>query len=367
MSDAVATVRDMTRSLQTDDGTETAPDDLAPLAVRAAPPTHAPLPPAGLGLTWRALTAADAPVLHTLVAAIEEAEQPPFRTDPDEVAERFDGAWKDVPHDSLGGWDADGQLRAWGFVEVRPGDTRTVRAFLEGGVHPAWRGRGIGRALLAWQDARGRQKLVEQGKELPARLVVYTEDEAVDTRRLLDRAGFAPRRYYRAMRRDLASPLPDVRPVDGIHVVPWSPDLDEHVRTAHNDAFRDHWGSEPATPESWAAGRSKFAPAWSFVALDRTADGPVVAGYALSSRYEQDWEVNGYTSGYTGTLGVRRAYRRRGVAPALLAASMAAFRADGMQYAELDVDSENPSGAHGLYARLGYEVTHGSVMYSVEI
>jgi ribosomal protein S18 acetylase RimI-like enzyme len=55
------------------------------------------------------------------------------------------------------------------------------------------------------------------------------------------------------------------------------------------------------------------------------------------------------------------------VAPALLAASMGAFRADGMQYAELDVDSENPSGALGLYTRLGYEVVHGSAMYSIEL
>jgi mycothiol synthase len=139
------------------------------------------------------------------------------------------------------------------------------------------------------------------------------------------------------------------------------------VRQAHNDAFRDHWGSEPATPESWAGGRSKFAPGWSFLALDESGDRPVVAGYALSSRFEQDWAVHGYTSGYTGTLGVRRAYRRRGVAPALLAASMAAFRDDGMQYAELDVDSENPSGALGLYSRLGYEVVHGSAMYSIEL
>ena len=87
----------------------------------------------------------------------------------------------------------------------------------------------------------------------------------------------------------------------------------------------------------------------------------------MSGRYEQDWAVLGYTTGYTDTLGVRRAYRGRRLAPALLAASMAAFRADGMQYADLDVDTENPSGAHSLYARLGYEVTHGSAMYSIEL
>jgi ribosomal protein S18 acetylase RimI-like enzyme len=108
-----------------------------------------------------------------------------------------------------------------------------------------------------------------------------------------------------------------------------------------------------------------FAPQWSHVAVDEATG--EVAGYTISGRYEHDWEVAGFTSGYTELLGVRRAWRGRGLAPALLTAAMASFRADGMQYAELDVDTENPSGAHGLYASLGYEVTHGAIMYTIEV
>ncbi|WP_298456990.1 GNAT family N-acetyltransferase [uncultured Cellulomonas sp.] len=356
----------------TDTSTQPSPaPTLRPIAERAQPPATLSEPPQALGLRWRPLERADAGELHGLVAAIEDADQPPTRTDVDEVAEKFDGDWKDMARDSLAGWDADGVLRAYGTAEVRPGDSRTVRAFLDGGVHPQWRGRGIGRALFAWQLGRGRQKLAESGKELPARLAAYAEEDAAGTRRLLAAAGLEPRRYYRTMRRDLAGELPVVELDAGLRVVPWSPELDEAVRFAHNDAFRDHWGSEPATAESWSTGRSKFAPEWSFLVLDEAAEpvdgAPVVAAYAMTGRYEQDWAVAGYTSGYTEILGVRRAYRGRRLAPALLAASMAAFRADGIQYAELDVDTENPSGAHGLYERLGYEVRHGSVMYSIEL
>jgi ribosomal protein S18 acetylase RimI-like enzyme len=77
--------------------------------------------------------------------------------------------------------------------------------------------------------------------------------------------------------------------------------------------------------------------------------------------------VAGRTSGYTDLLGVRRAWRGRGLAVALLAAATAAFRADGMQDAALDVDTANPSGAHGLYAALGYRATHGSATYALEL
>ncbi len=43
------------------------------------------------------------------------------------------------------------------------------------------------------------------------------------------------------------------------------------------------------------------------------------------------------------------------------------YRADGMQYAELGVDTANPSGANGLYASLGYAVLHGSTLVTIEL
>jgi len=337
-----------------------------PLAERVAAPESLPEPdPAATGLTWRPLTRDDVPALAALVAVVEEHDASPLRTSEAEVGEWFDGAWKDLPADSRVGVDADGAVRAWLLADAPPGDERTVRVFLAGGVHPQWRRRGIGGALVAWGTARARQKLAASGKEAPARIATYLEEHRADAIALYTGAGFTPARYYTDMRRDLARPLPEVREPEGVRIVPWTPELDDAVRLAHNEAFADHWGSEPRTPEAWQQGRAMFAPQWSHVALD--AETGEVAGYALSGRYEQDWPVSGYTSGYTELLGVRRAWRGRGVGPALLTAAMASYRADGMQYAELDVDTENPSGAHGLYASLGYEVTHGSAVYSIEL
>jgi ribosomal protein S18 acetylase RimI-like enzyme len=47
----------------------------------------------------------------------------------------------------------------------------------------------------------------------------------------------------------------------------------------------------------------------------------------------------------------------------LLIRSLQAFAADGMQYAGLDVDSENPSGAVALYTGVGYEVERRRASY----
>ncbi len=340
---------------------------LEPIAVRADAPEVLELPPAHLELVWRPLQAADAPALFALIQAIDEADAAPQRESLEEVVDLFEGAWKDMHRDSIVGVDAGGTPRAYGIVEVRPGDTHTVRAFLRGGVHPQWRGRGLGRAVSAWVEGRGRQKLVEAGKELPARLGVFVDEAARDQRRLWAAAGFSPVRWYTDMRRDLAAPLPDVPEPAGVRIVGWTPELDDAVRLAHNEAFADHWGSEPHTVETWRHD-SHFMPTWSFVALADGEDGPpAVAGYLLSGRYEQDWEPLGYTCGYTELLGVRRPWRGGGLASALLHRAMAAYRADGMQYASLGVDTANPTGAHGLYGRLGYEATHGQVLYSVEL
>ncbi len=366
--------------------------DLAPIAERADAPSQLPTVTAG-DLAWRPATRDDAPALLELRNTIAEADREPYRETLEEILEMFDAPWRRYDTDSLLGFDRDGVLRAYGLVDTTPGDTRTVRAFLFGGVHPERRREGIGRELFAWQVARGRQVLAASGKDLPARIAVFAEDDGpADKNHLYERFGFGARRFYSELMRDLrdldAAPVPEVTLDGSLRVVPFEPRYDDATRLAHNDAFRDHWGSEPQTPEQWTNGRSAFAPQWSFVVVDDAPDvdallasphtdadtaaalgagEPLVVGYQIAARFEEDWGVRGFTFGYTEILGVRRAYRGRKIAVAALAAGMRAFARDGMQFAALDVDTANPSGANGLYASLGYTKTHGSRMYSVEL
>ena len=55
-------------------------------------------------------------------------------------------------------------------------------------------------------------------------------------------------------------------------------------------------------------------------------------------------------------VSVRRRWRRRGVARALIAAAMRATRERGLSTAALGVDTQNPTGALGLYEALGFTV-----------
>jgi len=338
---------------------------MAPIAERAAPPAHPTLPDPALGLTWRGLGPDDAPALLEVIVAGQAQDRLPYRTNADEVAEMFEGDWKDNARDTLGGFDADGVLSAWSQVTTAPGDTTIVRAFVFGGVHPRLRGSGIGSAMVAWQTGRARQLLAASGKEVPGRIAAYVDDTAPDSAEVYRAAGYTPIRYYVEMQRALDVEVPARAAPDGVRIAPWTPERDEDVRLAHNETFADHWGSQPRTAAEWAQGRGQFAPTWSRVAVDEATG--QVAGYVLSHRYEEDWPVLGHSSGYTDLLGVRRAWRGRGLGVALLAAAMQSYRDDGIEYAEIGVDTANPSGAHGMYASLGFTVFHSETMLTIEV
>jgi ribosomal protein S18 acetylase RimI-like enzyme len=69
------------------------------------------------------------------------------------------------------------------------------------------------------------------------------------------------------------------------------------------------------------------------------------------------------TGAYVYDLGVRPAWRRRGVALALLHHTFSEFRRRGFAAAELDVDSESLTGALRVYERAGMHVIRQELSY----
>ena len=122
-------------------------------------------------------------------------------------------------------------------------------------------------------------------------------------------------------------------------------------------------GSDALGPDSWrhfVHGSPGFRADCSWLALD----GQTVAGYTLCSVTNQ---ADGAPIGWLGTIGVRRAYRRRGIASALIARSLASFAACGAVAAGLDVDAENVTGAVRVYGALGFRTWEASVIYTKRI
>lgn len=329
--------------------------DLPPLSERvSAPPTHVPRHPAIA--RWRPARPDDVDAVWEVVKAMDAADHPNYITTREEVAEELGYSFVDLERDTLLAETESGRVVAVGIVFEPPRKETLVREFLNGGVHPAFTGMGIGRELLAWQVARGEQKLAASEARLPGWLVGYADERAPRRERLLRAGGLEPVRYFLGLERDLASPIPEVRPADGVRLQPYSAELSEAVHRARDEAFGDHWGSQPMSDEQWESFLGgTFRPDLSFVALAAGDDGERVAGFVLTQVNEDDWTAQGFTGAYVAALGTTRAHRGRRIAPALLSATLTACAERGWERVTLDVDAENPTGALALYTRLGFE------------
>ena len=302
-------------------------------------------------LTWRPLLGEDAEALHALRRAVETADALPFRISLAELQHELGNPDGPLELDTLGAFTGDGRLVAFGRVRARLAGT-SGRVNLDGDVHPAMRRQGLGTRLLAWSEARARALLAE-GAGGRGELLVECDARAVDRPALFRAAGFQPVRWSTTMRRQLeagASPTGLPAPY---HLATWAPELDAATHAAFEDAFQDHWGHQPLTAETW---RHDFAEAPTFRPdLSRLAlDGDRVAALVLVSVYPDDEEATGVRAAWLDLIGTRRPDRRRGLASGLVAHTLAAAAEVGLSEAALGVDMENPSGALGLYERLGF-------------
>ena len=325
--------------------------DDRPLRERVTAPVRVQ-PPETPGIDWRPASTDDLDQLVALYAAIGRADHPNFLQSREEIEDELTRSWVDPAADTLIGLAADGSAAAFGQVVLTPNKETLVRSILFGGVHPDFRGRGIGRQLLAWQESRALQQLATSDLTLPGWIMLFADDRSERTHRLAVSAGFAPARYFTGLSRVIADPIPDLALPDGIRIEPYRAELSAATLEAKNAAFRDHWGSQPMNEEQWQSmlGLSVFRPDLSFLALA----GDQVVGFVTAEVNEDDWEGQGYSSAYIPLVGVVREWRRKGVAPALLARAFTAFREEGLERAVLDVDSDNPTGALGLYTGMGF-------------
>ncbi|WP_157157175.1 GNAT family N-acetyltransferase [Diaminobutyricimonas sp. LJ205] len=336
---------------------------MSPLNERVVAPDVTAVPTDAPGLRWRPAVVDDVDAVTALYKRMAKADHPQWSETREEVASEFGHPWVDLARDSLLAETAGGELVAFGQVVLPPAQETLVRSILFGGVDPAHRGRTIGRQLLGWQYSRALQQLAASAKPLPGWVMAYTDERNQTAQHLYERFELTPARYFVQLERVVADPIDQVALPDGVSIVPYVPDMSEAVRRAKNAAFQDHWGSQPSTKEQWQRmllDLPSFRPDLSFVAV---VQGEVI-GLVISEVFEHDWEAQGFRSGYISLVGVVREWRRRGIAPALLGRVLESYRAAWFDKAQLDVDTDNPTGALRLYTGMGFTPTTREVSHT---
>jgi mycothiol synthase len=250
--------------------------------------------------------------------------------------------------------EVEGRVVAYSWVSHKLETTGDEVHSHRGYVHPAWRRRGLGAAMVQQAWRRSSQHRLSPDPAAPRLLQTLALDTESGAQALARHFEYAPSRMMFKMRRDLADPIPERPLPTGIEVRPARPEHRRLIWEAQREAFQDHWGYAPWPEEVYQ--RFLRFPHYD-PALWRIAwDGDQIVGTVLSYINQDENRTYHRRRGYTEDIAVRRPWRRRGLAGALIARSLEALRAEGMDEAALGVDAENRTGALRLYEGLGYTV-----------
>lgn len=320
---------------------------------------------AELALNFRAWRGADdVTAIAALANAANRADGVEEHVDPEGLMNRFryDDQHFTAARDVVL-VEHDGALVAYGWtfwIDTTDG-LREHRT--NGFVHPDWRKRGIGWRLQDRLELMARQALAEHPTDKPTFFGTWADEPRTDKRRLLASRGFSEVRWFFEMRRDLSQPI-EVPPLpEGLEVRPIGADRDSQRRLfdADAEAFRDHWGGFAATDarfEEWLTepnlDPSLFVVAW---------DDDQIAGASVNAINQAENKAFGWRHGWLESVFVRRPWRRRGLAAAIVARSLVVLREAGMDEGWLGVDADNPTGALGVYERAGFTVARRSSAY----
>lgn len=268
----------------------------------------------------------------------------------------------DPRRDTLLG-EIGGGLVAAAEVNVRTRGGMGVHQ-VEGWVRPAWRRRGLGRALLHWTERRAAEVARDDGRPAARALSAWPDQDQAGAVALYESEGYRIVRYGFMMVRDLADSIPDAPLPDGLEVRPVQPADHRRIWDADVEAFRDHWESSERTEadyESWYASPELDTTLW------RVAwDGEEVAGSVMTFVYPNENERLGVERGWLDHISVRRPWRKRGLASALIADSLRGLHALGLAEAALGVDAENLTGALRVYEAMGFRRSRTGVTYRKE-
>lgn len=253
--------------------------------------------------------------------------------------------------------EVDDQVAGYGCVRTwREADGTQVYLCL-GWVLPAQRGRGIGTALLQWAEECSRRLAAAQPGSM-AELAANASGAQPDAAALLRAHGY--RIAYTVLELELDASQPPISAVlpDGFVVVPAAaahlPLIAASVWESYHDEYpggRFNNETEAATLAEELTGgeydRSLWQVAWA---------GDQVAGQVLARLLDQGraeiFEVS-----------VRRPWRRRGLARALLVLALAELHRRGAAVIRLHTVAEFPTCAVDLYRSAGFRVVKAFPRY----
>lgn len=243
-----------------------------------------------------------------------------------------------------------GFIHLWWETTVQGDRIFNSRGF----VHPNWRRKHIGQTLLQW----GERRLLEVAStqeinECNSYFQFWSRSDESGSAFLSESQGYEPIRHSYKMVRPLEEHIPIYPLPSGIEIRRVVPSLYKTIWEAKEESFRDHWSHRMALDvdyEKWLNAPSFQPEIWQVA-----WDGSEVAGMILNNIDDVSNEYFGFRRAWTDPICVRRPWRRRGLASALLGRSLQFLKTYGIDDAILRADIQNPTGAFELYKEYGFK------------
>jgi mycothiol synthase len=335
------------------------------MAIQSAPDyeTAASLPPIP-GLRFRHFAGpADYPAMNDVANDSREANGVHFITPLDGFAKFYD-TFADEHCDKARDLfivEVDGRMVGYARTEWSNEPDGTRLHDVVGFLVPAWRRKRIGTAMLAALEARALDAAAEHPPSGEAFFQGSAQgDPGADE--LFTGGGYEAIRFGYEMVRPNLEPLLDAPLPDGLEIRPVTEDQLPQIWDAAVEAFRDAWGFSEPTERDYeifatdpiSSDRSLWRIAW---------DGDNVAGQVRGFINADENARFGQKRGWVENISVRRPWRKRGLARALIASTIDALRERGMTEGALGVDTQNVSGALRLYESVGFRPVNKSSVY----
>ncbi len=261
--------------------------------------------------------------------------------------------------------DGEGNLVA--EVEVWDQDNPPVHPFVWLALDPNFKGEGLENYLLDWAEKRALEALERVEPELRVSLRSQSIHENKYSINAKLAAGYKLIRHSFRMSIEMEEPPPVPIWPEGISLRMYDPDKDDRdVFKVDDEVFQDHFGYVEEPPEEGfkkfmhhMTGGDRYDPSLWYLAVA----GEEIVGICLGSKYGfEDKE-----SGWISSLGVKRAWRRQGIALGLLQVAFGEFYTRGQKKVGLGVDAESLTGATDLYKKAGMSILRQFDMFEKEL
>ena len=239
----------------------------------------------------------------------------------------------------------DAGLRATGWCERAPGSDAV---YAIGVVRPGSKGRGIGAGLVERSEARA----VALGATRMHQIALGADDAAASL--MVAKGYFEVRRFY-----EMAIELRERPDVPDVRIETLSESDAREFHDALDEAFQDHWEHHSLSFDEWWA-RHSSADGFDLSLYFLIRDGGEIAAASRN-------EANRNGGGYVAALGVRRQWRGKGYAKALLLHTFRELYDRGITRVTLGVDAQSPTGATHLYERVGMHVEQENVVFEKQL